>query len=52
MFTFPQSAIYFINLSHLVPEIFTFFKKHVENLNVLALKLFEMVLNSWDLIWP
>jgi len=36
---FPQCAIYFTNLSHLVPEIFMYFKKCLQNLNALAVKL-------------
>jgi hypothetical protein len=30
---FPPSVIYFTNLSFLVPEIFTYFEKHLQNLN-------------------
>jgi hypothetical protein len=44
---FPPSVIYFTNLSFLVPEIFTFFEKHVQNLNTHAWKLGELGLTVW-----
>jgi len=44
MFSSPQNAIGFTNLSRLVLEIFRFFEKHAQNLNTL-----QNNSASWDL---
>jgi hypothetical protein len=45
-FPFQQNAIHFINLSHLVVEIFTFFEKHAQNLKANSEKFSELGLTA------
>jgi len=44
MFSSPQNAFCFTNLSHVILEIFRFFENHVQNLNTS-----QNNLASWDL---
>jgi hypothetical protein len=46
LFTSPQSAIYFINLSQLVVEILKVFVKHAQNLNTHVEKFGELGLTA------